>query len=145
MPQSPVAAFETTMNKTHEWLKEVADAGGFTGEPQAYSALRAVLHAIRDRLTVDEAAHLGAQLPMLVRGFYFEGWKPAASPNRERTWDEFVQNVRESLRGNPMIEPERAIEATFRVLDQRITIGEINDIKRMLPQEVREHWIYAHA
>jgi len=44
-----------------------------------------------------------------------------------------------------MIEPERAIEATFRVLDQRITIGEINDIKRMLPQGVREHWVYAHA
>jgi uncharacterized protein (DUF2267 family) len=145
MPQSPVAAFETTMNKTHEWLKEMAEAGGLAGEPQAYSALRAVLHSIRDRLTVDEATHLGAQLPMLVRGFYFEGWKPAQSPNRERTWDEFVMSVRESLRGNPMIDPERAIEATFKVLDKRITIGEINDIKRMLPQEIREHWVAAPA
>jgi uncharacterized protein (DUF2267 family) len=51
-----------------------------------------VLHALRDRLTVNEAAQFGAQLPMLVRGIYYEGWDPTRLPvkmNRE----EFLQRV----------------------------------------------------
>jgi hypothetical protein len=56
---------------------------------QAYSALRAVLHAVRDRITVDEAAHLGAQLPLLIRGIYCEGWHPAATPRKERHCQQF--------------------------------------------------------
>ena len=70
MPQSPIAAIETSVNKTYTWLKELREIGHFENESQAYTALQAALHSIRDRLTVDEAAHRGAQLPMVVRGFY---------------------------------------------------------------------------
>jgi uncharacterized protein (DUF2267 family) len=51
---------------------------------QSYSALRAVLHALRDRLTVAETAHLSAQLPMLIRGIYFKGWDPTKVPVRSK-------------------------------------------------------------
>jgi uncharacterized protein (DUF2267 family) len=34
-----------------------------------------MLHALRDRLPPEIAVHLSAQLPMLVRGIYYEGWK----------------------------------------------------------------------
>jgi uncharacterized protein (DUF2267 family) len=140
MLQSPVAAIETTVNKTHVWLKELMEIGGFEDESQAYTALRAALHSIRDRLTVDEATDLGAQCPMLVRGFYYEGWKPALAPNKERTKEAFLDSVRESLRTNTTIEPERAVRATFQLLDRQISAGEIQDVKRMMPAGVRELW-----
>lgn len=135
-----VPVFESTAQKTHEWLDELVDLGQFEDHAQAYSALRAVLHALRDRLTVDEAAHLGAQLPMLVRGFYYEGWKPSLAPNRERHREAFLDHVRESLRGNSRIEPEKATMAAFGLLKSRVTRGEINDIQSMLPEEIREVW-----
>jgi uncharacterized protein (DUF2267 family) len=49
---------------------------------QSYAALRAVLHALRDRLTIAEAAHLAARLPMLIRGIYYHGWDLLRVPPR---------------------------------------------------------------
>lgn len=138
MPQSPVAAIETTVNKTHTWLKELQELGGFESESQAYSALRAALHSIRDRLTVDEAVDLAAQCPMLVRGFYYEGWKPSLAPNKERTKEQFLDSVRESLRTNSEISPEQAVKATLALLEREISVGEMADVRQMLPAEVRE-------
>ncbi len=140
MPQSPVAAIETTVNKTHTWLKELMEIGSFQDESQAYSALRAALHSIRDRLTVDEAADLGAQLPMLVRGFYYEGWKPSMAPNKERTRQAFLDSVSESLRNNKTVDPLRAVETTFELLNRQISPGELQDVKQMMPAEVAEMW-----
>jgi uncharacterized protein (DUF2267 family) len=140
MPQSPIAAIETSVNKTHTWLKELSEIGHFENESQAYTALRAALHSIRDRLTVDEAAHLGAQLPMVVRGFYYEGWKPALAPNKERDRSAFIASVEESLRGADRIDPQQAISATFDLLGRKVSEGEMDDVKHMLPEEVRAAW-----
>jgi len=59
----------------------------------AYVALRATLHALRDRLPVEETAELAAQLPMLVRGVYYEGWDPTGKPVRERSLEGFLAGV----------------------------------------------------
>lgn len=140
MTQIPVAAFDTTIHKTHEWLNELIELGSFEDQPQAYSAFRAVIHSLRDRLTVEEATHLGAELPMLVRGFYYEGWKPAAAPNKERSRDAFLDSVSESLRANKTIGPERAITSTFQLLNRRISEGELADIKQAMPTEIKDMW-----
>lgn len=71
------------VQQLQEWLKELADNGGFASEGEAYAVLRAVLHQARDRrLTLEEAVDLGAQLPLIVRGIYFEGWQPSQVPHR---------------------------------------------------------------
>ena len=53
---------------------------------------------IRDPVvpTVNEVAALGVQLPMLVRGFYYEGWKPADKPLRERKKETFLTHISEA-------------------------------------------------
>jgi uncharacterized protein (DUF2267 family) len=68
--------FSTTVEKTNRILKDIEKAYGWPKElrNQSYAALSAVLHSLRDRLTVDESDQLAAQLPLLVRGMYFDGW-----------------------------------------------------------------------
>src|SRR5207248_2021300 len=56
-----LSAFDTTLQTTHIWLNELTDLTGWRdNRHRAYLALRAVLHALRDRLSVDDAAALGA-------------------------------------------------------------------------------------
>jgi uncharacterized protein (DUF2267 family) len=64
------------------WLDAVMGCLGTTDRRYAYRVLRAWLHVVRDRLTVDAAAHLGAQLPELLRGVFYEGWRPSDTPKR---------------------------------------------------------------
>ena len=137
------AHFETfgrTVQKTNEWLGELRGDLGWDDQHQAYAGLRAVLHALRDRLTVEEAVELGAQLPMLVRGFYYEGWRPAGKPLKERHLEAFLARVERELPRRRLAEVEELVRAVFRLLDHRITGGEIEDVKGILPREIRALW-----
>jgi uncharacterized protein (DUF2267 family) len=107
---------------------------------EAYLALRGVLHALRDRLQADEAVQLGAQLPMLVRGFYYEGWKPSSTPKRERRREQFLQHIHEAFPRGLEIDAEGIARAVFAVLAGRVSDGEIEDVKGMMPEELRELW-----
>jgi len=90
MSYTGIRAFDSTIQTTNVWLNDLADRLGWQDKQRAYHALTAVLHALRDRLPVDQAVALGAQLPMLVRGFYYEGWHPADKPIKERKKEEFL-------------------------------------------------------
>jgi uncharacterized protein (DUF2267 family) len=132
--------FSNTLQKTHIWLKDLAEELRWEDQHQAYLAFRATLHALRDRLTVEEAAHLGAQLPMLVRGFYYEGWSPAGKPVKERHKEEFCTHVKEYFQNEESIDAENIVRGVFKMLSRRITEGEIEDIKHIMPPELRELW-----
>ncbi|MFW5653250.1 MAG: DUF2267 domain-containing protein [Planctomycetota bacterium] len=137
---STVGAVDHTVQLTHEWLKDLRQIGEFDSDEQAWSALRAVSQAVRDRLTVDEASHLAAQLPCLIRGVYFEGWSPSNVPVKARSRDQFLGLVNEKMSGGTSIAPQHAAEAVFRLLNDRITPGEVDDVRHMLPLEVQELW-----
>lgn len=132
--------FDTTLQKTHIWLRDLMEELGWQDRHKAYLALRTVLHALRDRLTVEEAVQLGAQLPMLIRGFYYEGWKPAGKHVKGRHKEEFLAPIKDCFRNDESIDPEEIVRAVFRVLSWRITEGEIEDVKHLLPPELRELW-----
>jgi uncharacterized protein (DUF2267 family) len=135
-----VDVFDTTLQKTSVWLNGVMEEMGWEDRHRAYSVLRAVLHALRDRLIVDEAVNLGAQLPMLSRGFYYEGWRPEGRPFKYRHKEEFFAQVAKTLPGMEQAELERAVRAVFKVLSSQVTGGEIAQVRDQLPAEVREFW-----
>lgn len=106
----------------------------------AYRALAAVLHTLRDRLTTEEAAHLGAQLPILVRGIYYDGWRPAAQPQLLRSREAFLEAIAERLSNIRPINPETAARAVFATLRRHVTEGETDEVMAMLPQPIRALW-----
>jgi len=138
----PTAAelFAETIEKTGRWIDDVMVETGTSDPRQAYSVLRAVLHVLRDRLTVDEAIDLGAQLPLLIRGFYYDGWRPEGRPTKYRHKAEFLDRVAQAYQGLLVIEQESAVKAVFRVLSRHVTAGEIRHVRDQLPAEVRDLW-----
>ena len=135
-----VGIFNKTLQKTDAWLKDLKEELDWQDTHKAYLALRAVLHVLRDRLTIEEATDLAAQLPMLVRGFYFEGWDPSGKPLKERHQEEFLAHVKTYFSKDDRVIPEKVVRAVFRVLSKHITKGEIDDIKNSLPAEVSVLW-----
>lgn len=141
MSTTGLEIFDTTLQKTHLWLNDImAELGWEDNRHWAYLALRVVLHTLRDHLTVEEAMDLGAQLPMLIRGFYYEGWTLTGKPVRERHKEEFLAHITQAFRNDERIDPEQVIRAVFRVLSQRVTAGEISDVKNQLPTALGELW-----
>lgn len=133
--------FDTTLQKTQIWFNDLTTDLDWQHRPQSvYLALRTVLHALRDRLTVEEALHLGAQLPMLIRGFYFEGWNLKDKPHKERHIEDFLEHVTDAFKDDPSVNARQVTRAVFRVLAKHVSAGEIEDIKGILPKELKELW-----
>lgn len=131
--------FETVLHKAHAWIAEVARDLGTEDRHAAYRALRAVLQALRDRLTVEEACDLAAQLPLLVRGVYFEGYKPSGKPLPQRSQEAFLEAV-ERIHGPGQLDPRAATCAVFALLARHVSAGEIADVQRVLPEALRRLW-----
>ena len=141
MTMTGVDVFDKTLNKTNEWLQDIMAELNLSHRKQGYQALRATLQSLRDRLIVDEAVQLGAQLPMLVRGFYYEGWDPSCTPDKSIDKHSFLENIRQGMAGAPEGErPEDIARAVFKLLYHRISEGEIEDVKQMLPPGLEELW-----
>ena len=140
MTTTGLEPLDATIHKTNTWLSSVAGCLPGVTRHQAYAALRAVLHALRDRLSVDEAAHLGAQLPMLIRGLYYEGWHPAGKPLKIRGLEEFLAHVEQELPRDMGARSDEVARAVFRVLEQHLDTGETEKIMRALPRTLRELW-----
>ena len=127
--------------QAQEWIKALEEKPVFEAPEQGYAYLRAVLHAIRDRMTVEEAAHFGSQLPMLVRGFYYEGWRPALAPNEFETPEAFYERVNESLGGAAMPSGVHAPEGTravMELLDDKVDEGQMEHVRDQLPKEIAD-------
>jgi uncharacterized protein (DUF2267 family) len=138
MSANGLEVFDTTVQKTNGWLKDIMSSLGWAERERAYLALRTTLHALRDRLTVDEVAQLGAQLPMLVRGIYYEGWNPGDTPpSAVRHREEFLAHIALVFGTD---DAESVASAVFGVLSHRISEGEIEDVRQALPAEIRELW-----
>lgn len=137
-----VSVFDTTLQKTHDWLKDLMKQLGWDNEERAYLALKGTLHALRDRLPVEMSAKLCAQLPMLVRGFYYEGWKPAITPVKVKTSQEFLDFVAAHFNNTALAQDdvEGIVRSVFQVIANHVSASEIDCIKQTLPLPIAELW-----
>jgi uncharacterized protein (DUF2267 family) len=135
-----LSVFDRTLEKSNRWIADTMEALETDDPHTAYRALRAVLHALRDRLAVEAAAGLGAQMPMLIRGLYFEGWVPTGKPTRIRHRNLFLAQVGRELGVFEERENARVVEAVLRVLEAHLSQGEIDEVKHALPRELRTLW-----
>ncbi|MEW5727615.1 MAG: DUF2267 domain-containing protein [Pseudomonadota bacterium] len=137
MSETGLRQLDETIQTTHAWLNDIMSECG-TDRQTAYRALKAVLQTLRDRLTVEEAAHLGAQLPMLVRGFYYDSYKPARQPHKSRTPEEFLDEVERHLSDARPIDIASATRVVLKVLERHVSPGEVKQVKAMLPRDIRD-------
>ena len=137
MATTRVDIIDRTVEKTNIWLNELAEELGTDDRRYAYRVMRGFLHTLRDRLTVDEAAQLAAQLPDLVRGIYYEGWDPSKTPQPYRTQAAFLERFEKKALLHGDTEASHAAEAAARVLHEHVSEGELSDVFSLLPREIR--------
>ncbi len=129
---------DEAVQDVNRWLNELDGRIGWGDRARAWRLLRVVLHEVRDHLGPDEAAQLGAQLPTLVRGVYYEGWDPSRTPVRERSRAGFVGRVQQGLPGDLPADAEQAIRAVFWLLDRHVSEGEMDDVRGTFARPVRD-------
>ncbi len=140
MSATGLDVFDRTIQETNGFMRVVMRELATDDRHLALGALRGSLHALRDRISPLAAVHLGAQLPMLLRGLFYEGWRPSEGPTRERHADAFLDHVAGLLPPNLQRFPEEACRATFASLVECTDPGEIAKCLRQLPAELRQLW-----
>ena len=138
MSVTGVTALDHTIQETNVWLKAVEEELELDSRQQAYNALRAVLHALRDRVPPEVAIKLGAQLPILLRGIYYENWHAAGTPTKERHARDFADHVGTELSQQFPIDPLTVVRGVFEVLWEKLDSGEFDKVMHHLPAALRE-------
>lgn len=136
MPSSGHPTFDKTLQESNLWLKELASTLHTGDRETAYRVLRATFHALRDRIGPQNAVHLGAQLPMLLRGLYYEGFR-IEDATTERHLKPFLEHVRSELPATIGLDIEDAVKGVFWVMADKIDPREIAKIANVLPAELR--------
>lgn len=139
MSATGLDVFDKTLQTTHVWLNEIMEVVG-PDRQVAWKVLSTVLHKLRDRLPVELSVHLASQLPLLVRGVYYDQYEPGRQPGDCHNPDEFAAEVAEWLADIRPVDPKAAIAAVFAVLSRHISEGQITKVRNALPKGIRHMW-----
>ena len=139
MSDSVTRNINAAVQKTYEWIADLEQELGINDHQLAYQALRSVLHALRDRLPIEEAAHFAAELPVILRGVFYEGWQPAHKPEK-LTPETFLERVIANYGAPACPEPLFLTRAVLALFDKRIASGEMADVRSVLPKNMDVLW-----
>ncbi|MEM8822377.1 MAG: DUF2267 domain-containing protein [Pseudomonadota bacterium] len=140
MSSQDLEVLDHTVQLISEWTNELRERLDWPSSRDALRLLRTALVEIRDRIPHEEVAQLSAQMPLLIRGMFFEGWRPAKTPLEDRHGSTFEAAVEarlgrvSSYRGRP------DIAAVFAMLANRISEGELRQVRHALPPAIRAYW-----
>lgn len=142
MTATQVRNLDDSIHRTNEWLRDLQEKLGAENRGAAYIALRGVLKALRDRLPTDESAHLGAQLPIVIRGVYYDQYRPAEQPNVVREPEVFLSMIGDGFGdANDLgFGPEQAARAVFELLNEKIDTNAAQKTRDILNDELKEFW-----
>jgi uncharacterized protein (DUF2267 family) len=130
---------DAAIHKFSRWIAEIADGLETDDRERALSALRASLHILRDSLPLQATVALGAQLPLIVRGLYYENWQPEAV-HVHHTKDEILALLAERLSWASLPELEPAVRAAFSVIQRHIDAHEVEKVAHLLSHGVKHLW-----
>ena len=140
MSMTGLPVFDETVHATNTWLHEITSRCDLKDRQQGYRLMRVCLHTIRDAISVNASANLTAQLPMLMRGIYYEGWEPASLPKRVKSVDEFLSDIDEAFSQEPDFDSAEAFLEFISVMAMHISEGEMDHLRKMMPDEIKPLW-----
>lgn len=136
MANTGLEVFDETVQKTNILLKEIEKEFDWENHRNlSYAALRTVLHTLRDRLTIQETADLAAQLPLLVKGIFYEGWDPSRVPIKMEK-EEFIEEIRKNFPYSLDRPITDVVVVVVGALQRFVSTGEIEDILSILPKDL---------
>lgn len=130
--------FSSEVNAAEAWIDDLLRRLEWHDRQRAYLALVGALHALRDCLGRDEAVYLGAQLPTLLRGLYYEGWHPHTRKSYGRS--AFLERIADSVRRDVAIDPEQVAKAMMALLAAHMPAAELEDVKAATPSALHNLW-----
>ena len=145
MSNTSITTFTHGAEQAQQWVNELDDDLNWGDKGRSYRLLRAVLHTMRDFLSIEEVADLSAQLPILIRGIFFEGWDPSTAPVWKRKKQDFIAQVASDFNNDPLGNPDVAIAAVFRLIDRHISQGEITQVRNAMQKSLRNLWPGVHT
>ncbi|MGC1505349.1 MAG: DUF2267 domain-containing protein [Sulfitobacter sp.] len=140
MTAQGLEVIDHSVHLTHEWINELAERLDWSSKRSALRLLRITLRHVRDHLVVDELAQVSAQLPLLIRGFFFEGWVPKQTPIKERNAQDFIAFITEHMGEAEEYRGRDDIKCVFDLLNNRLSRGEVEDLRATLPTPIRDLW-----
>jgi uncharacterized protein (DUF2267 family) len=134
-----LAELQGTVQATEEWVDDLQQRLGWHDLDRAYAALLTTLHALRDVLPQEETVYVGAQLPALLRGLYYDGWHPSKRGSM-RGRSAFIERIQDGVHRDPAIDAEQVARAVLAVLAARLPAGELEDAKAATPSPLHNLW-----
>jgi uncharacterized protein (DUF2267 family) len=128
----------------NELLAQLDKELGDKGREHAGRVLRAVLHALRNRISPEESLQLISQLPMAIKGLYVDGWKLSTIHKSVRTLDDLTDEIimeggRTAWRDfSSKADAMLALRSVMKVLSRFISPGEWKDIAAIMPEDLRD-------
>lgn len=140
MSNTSIAAFTHEAQQAQQWVNELDDDLNWDDKGRAYRLLRSVLHTLRDFLSIEEVADLSAQLPIVIRGVFFEEWDPSTAPVWKRKKQDFIEQVASDFKNDPLDNADVAVAAVFKLMDRHISQGEITQVRNSMQKSLRNLW-----
>ena len=122
-----------------KFMVAARDHAGLATTNMAWNMVAGVLHAMRRRLTLEQALRFADQLPPAIRGLFVEGWRPADPVAEVGTHTEILQEVR-ALHRDHNFSPDNAIEAVGFALSRVVPSDAFARALHALPPELRTLW-----